>query len=68
MLEDELMARDRWSREDLLAHQRARVQDLLPDYTVNSSSTGAVPPAVGMETVSALPREPASKLRLVRPA
>jgi hypothetical protein len=25
MLEDEVMLRDRWSREDLLAHQRERV-------------------------------------------
>ena len=26
MLEDEVMLRDRWSREDLLAHQRERVR------------------------------------------
>jgi hypothetical protein len=64
MLEDELMAPDRWSREDLLAHQRERVQ-ALPDHTVSRFSTGAVPPVVG---VTALPREPDGKFRLVRPA
>jgi hypothetical protein len=29
MLEDEVMLRDRWSREDLLAHQRERVRALV---------------------------------------
>ena len=29
MLEDELMARDHWSREDLLAYQRQRVRALV---------------------------------------
>jgi hypothetical protein len=67
MLEDELMARERWSREDLLAHQRERVQ-ALPDHTVRRFSTGAVPPVVRVESVTALPREPDGEFRLVRPA
>jgi hypothetical protein len=67
MLEDQLIARDRWSREDLLAYQRERVQ-ALPDHTVNRSSTGAVPPVVEMQPVTALPREPGGKLRRVRSA
>ena len=61
------MARDRWSREDQLAYQWERVP-ALPDHTVNSSSTGAVPPAVEMEPVTALPREPGGEFRLVRSA
>jgi hypothetical protein len=67
MLEDDLMARDRLSREDLLAYQWERVQ-ALPDRTVNRSSTGAVPPVVEMEPVTALPREPGGEFRLIRSA
>lgn len=68
MLEDELMARDRWSREDLLAYQWQRVRALVLPAVTHVTSTGAVAPAVDVQVVSALQREPVGKLRLVRSA
>jgi hypothetical protein len=59
MLEDELLARDRWSREDLLAYERGRARALV-DHAVIRVVQG--------EPVSSLPPEPGGKLRLVRSA
>jgi hypothetical protein len=92
MLEDELMARDRRSREDLLAYRRQRLRALVLHAVTHSpysrevlgadaeerplaelqaviaavTSTGAVAPAVDVEPVPALQREPGGKLRVVR--
>jgi hypothetical protein len=57
MLEDEVMLRDRWSREDLLAHQRERVRALVDHAVIG---------VVQVEPVTSLPREAGGKLRLVR--
>jgi hypothetical protein len=100
MLDAELMERDRWARDDLLAlgsavapiaevgeyvfvHDaeglHARVV-LAPDAAANVTerlrealitaiaSTGAAPPVVEVQPVSALQREPGGKLRVVRSA
>jgi hypothetical protein len=92
MLEGELMARDRRSREDLLAYRRQRLRALVLHAVTHSpysrevlgadaeerplaelqaviaavTSTGAVAPAVDVEPVPALQREPGGKLRVVR--